>query len=168
MMTSEEEEKVDQERKNYLLTLALREARLGSKFISGSKLRKKKDALEKKEPKPNSFQRTIIKEVPKLQDIKEIDEEAIWSGRDLLYEVGLISLVDKIIDAMHNINAPEGLLNSLKNLLEAMKNGDSMETKKKLQDLTENWGATTSTTDRQNYHLLRAMIRIIFSTYPME
>lgn len=166
---TDDEERIDKERRNHLMTLALKQAKTGKKFISGSKLRERRNAFNKHKestsPRPKKF---MIKEVPKLEDIKDIDAEAEWSGRDWLYEIALISLVDKVIDIMKNIGAQNELVETLVNLLNAMKDGDPEDTKEKLHILTEGWGATTSTTDRRNYHLLRAVIRIIYSTYPLE
>lgn len=140
----------------------------GSKFIMGSQIKSTK--VEQK-PIPKEIVRPkkerIYDKVPDWDELASLDPLVTWDRHNLLYEAGIIAVVDATIKVMVAQHSPPQLIATMQQLREAMKNADANETKERLFNLMESYGSSSSN-DTQNYHLLTSMIRIIFETYPLE
>lgn len=170
-MTAQKKMNDQEDEQTKMMIFALQKFKTsGKKFISSSQLKKnmkqknkERKIVRKKRNKPAS----IYKEAPTLDELKKIDPDVEWEQKDLLFEAGMISIVEKIINALQSQRAPSELIRELNDLKTAMINLDSETTKEKLFTLTEQWGSTNAN-DEGSYHLLRAFIGIMFATYPLE
>lgn len=175
MQRDEENSDRDKPDRNTLMIWALKNAKEGKKIIVGGGY-KSNGASKAREPitedkskaKPKKKKERIYTKIPTLDDIKDIAPDANWGGRNLLYEACITEQATIVIQALSNQGAPKELLDHLVVLREAIKNGDNKETKNALFNLAENWGGSTSSNNKPNYHLLRTFIRMMYETYPLR
>jgi len=160
-----------------LMIWALKNAKEGKKIIVGGQYQKngvgekpkKKVAAKSKVKKiEKKVLKRIHTKIPSLDDIKDLAPGANWSGRNILYEACMTEQVNVVLQTLQSQNAPKQLIDHLVALREGMKNGDATETKNALSNLTENWGGSTSSNNKPNYHLLRSFIRMMYETYPLS
>lgn len=159
-------EKNDDEKKSEssgLLDWAIKEAKLGTRYILSKDF---------KQPE-NTAQRTITRKrvvkvkyekVPSLDEIKDIDPNANWKDRDLLYEIGMIAITEKVLQSLIGQNAPAPLIELMNMLKESMKEGDQKSTKAHLLALIEQYGGGSG---NMNCHLLRHYLSLLIETYPL-
>jgi hypothetical protein len=176
MMSDQEHEGEEGPGDRKLMSWALKNARRGKKVILGSSLKEQSEedaraervraAQEKahsvrRAPRPPTFE-----EPPKLEDLKDLAPEANWERRDLLYEAGLIALGERVMGRLLSQDAPRDMVKKVEEVKEAMKVGSPGETRDRLVELMEQWGGYTA--GGTTYHFLRAFIRIVLETYPLD
>lgn len=161
-------EKENDERTQMMSFVLNKYRQKGKKFVLGKNFREETTKPKKKVVVRKEAKRRIFKEVPSLDELKDIDPSFNVSKRNFLFDAGMVSILNQLIETMQVQGYPRDIIQKSKDLAQLMMNNETEEVKEKTLEIAENGCASTSSNDVSGYHLLRAFIRLMIATYPME